>query len=193
MLEQAVNTVENSARESAAVQTSLIAMAPQIAQAAHMCCEALRRGGTIFVLGNGGSAAEAQHMVAELVGRFERDNCLAAHALTTDTSILTAVANDFSFDEVYRRQVQALVKKQDLLIALSTSGNSPSVILAIEAAKAKGVPVLGLSGTTGGKMAALCDLCLNVPSPRVCRIQECHLTIVHILCELIEQDLLDKN
>ena len=145
------------------------------------------RGGTLFACGNGGSAADSQHLATELVGRFEQDNRLPAVALTTDTSTLTALANDFGFDEVFSRQVQALVRPADALVALSTSGNSPSILAAVRQAREQGARVLGLTGKDGGQMAALCDHCLVVPSPRTCRIQEGHITIGHILCELIEE------
>ena len=178
--------MRSSIRAGAELQLSLLDMLPQIRSAAGIFCQAWSQERTVYVMGNGGSAAEAQHLAAELVGRFERDNCLAAQALTTDTSIITALANDFAFDQVYERQVRALVKKGDAVVVISTSGNSPSIVKAAEQAKALGAAVIGLSGQSGGKLNDICDICLKVPSTRTCRIQEVHLTIIHLLCELVE-------
>ena len=144
-------------------------------------------GGTIFFIGNGGSAADAQHLAAELVGRFERDNHLPALALTTDTSCLTAIANDFSYQEVFVRQVRALMRPGDLLVAISTSGNSLGINLAAQAARDKGCAVVGLSGRDGGQLKSYCREMVVVPSQRTCRIQESHITIGHIWCEMIER------
>lgn len=179
--------VRESIQESLQVKASLLEMADQVVEAAELLIQALARGGTVFFIGNGGSAADAQHLAAELVGRFERLNRLPALALTTDSSVLTALANDFGYDEVFARQVQALVRPGDALVALSTSGNSPSILAAVRQARSQGARVLGLSGRDGGEMARLCDGCLVVPSQRTCRIQECHVTLGHILCELIER------
>jgi len=180
--------VRQSIQESLQVKASMLEMAEQVSAAGDLLIEALARGGTVFFVGNGGSAADCQHLAAELVGRFEkRVNRLPALALTTDTSILTALANDFRFDEVFSRQVQALVRPGDALVALSTSGNSASVLAAVRQARGQGALTLGLTGRDGGAMAGLCDCCLVVPSQRTCRIQECHITLGHILCELIEQ------
>ncbi len=181
------NLVLQSLQESLEVKKSLLEQTGHIAAAADLLVEALAAGGTLFFVGNGGSAADAQHLATELVGRFERDNRLPAVALTTDTSTLTALANDFGFDEVFSRQVQALVRPGDALVALSTSGNSPSILAAARQARERGARVLGLAGHDGGQLAGLCDLCLVVPSTRTCRIQEAHITVGHILCELIEQ------
>ena len=178
--------MQSSIRASADLQLRLLDMLPQIRSAAGLFCKAWAQNRTVYVMGNGGSAAEAQHLAAELVGRFERDNCLAAQALTTDTSIITALANDFAFDQVYERQIRALVKKGDTVVAISTSGNSSSIVKAAAQAKSLGAAVIGLSGKSGGQLAELCDICLMVPSERTCRIQEAHLTIIHLLCELVE-------
>lgn len=178
--------VENSLEESLAVKRTLLSQVAIIEQAAELCIETLQSGNRIYFLGNGGSAADAQHLATELVGRFERDNSFAAQALTTDTSLLTAVGNDFGFDTVFSRQLKALARAGDLVVAISTSGNSNNILKAIEAARQVGARVLGLSGKDGGKMRELCDLCLVVASDRTCRIQECHITVGHILCELIE-------
>ena len=146
--------------------------------------------------GNGGSAADAQHFAAELVGRFERERQeLAALALTTDSSILTAVGNDYSFDEIFSKQVRGLGKSGDVLLGISTSGNSRNVILAIEAAQQKGMKVVAFTGKSGGKIAGMLganDVHLCVPADRTARIQETHLLLLHCLCDGIDHLLLDK-
>jgi len=153
----------------------------------------LRSGGKILIMGNGGSAADAQHFAAELVGRFLRErSALAAIALTTDTSILTAVGNDFGFDMIFVRQVDALARSGDIVIAISTSGNSSNLLLAIDKARALGCTTIGLLGRDGGKAAACVDLPLIVPANETPRIQEIHALIVHILCDLVERDLVDE-
>ncbi|MCR4784782.1 MAG: D-sedoheptulose 7-phosphate isomerase [bacterium] len=178
--------VESSLNESIQVKQKLLENTAPILQSAEILAECLRRGGTVFLAGNGGSAADAQHIAAELVGRFEKDNQLPALALTTDSSCLTALANDFGYDTVFSRQVKALMRSGDVLIAISTSGNSTSINLAAQAARDKGCPVIGLTGKNGGKLIGLCSAAIVVPSGRTCRIQESHITVGHILCELIE-------
>ncbi|MBI4443863.1 MAG: SIS domain-containing protein [Acidobacteria bacterium] len=164
----------------------------QIVQLAQSMTSALAEGRTTFWLGNGGSAADAQHIAAELVGKLRRTrHALPAVALTTNTSILTAVANDISFDEVFARQVEALVREGDLLIGLSTSGNSTNVVRAIQAGNQKKALTVGWTGQPGGRLADVAQLCLRVPSRDTQRIQECHITIGHILCGLVE-DLLEE-
>lgn len=186
-----LQAIHASASESSAIQAALAdpSLSATLVRIAHECCRAWAQHGTIYIIGNGGSAAEAQHLSAELVGRFERDNCLAAQALTTDTSIITALANDFSFDEVFERQVRALVRETDVLVALSTSGNSVGILRAVEQAHSQGALTIGLTGQTGGHLRDKCDICLQIPATRTCRIQEGHLTAIHILCELIEKML----
>ncbi len=165
----------------------LKSLAPAIARAAGMMIGCLRSGGKILICGNGGSAADSQHIAAELVGRFKRERKgLAAVALTTDTSILTALANDYSFDGVFRRQVEALGRPGDLLLLLSTSGNSPNLLLAAREAKAAGLGTCALLGKDGGKLAGEVDLALVVPSSDTARIQEGQALIYHILCDLVE-------
>ncbi|BDU78493.1 D-sedoheptulose 7-phosphate isomerase [Mesoterricola sediminis] len=157
-----------------------------LAQAADMA-ERLRRGGRILVCGNGGSAADAQHLAAELSGRYVKERrALAGIALTVDTSALTAIGNDYGFDQVFSRQVEALGRPGDLLIGISTSGNSPNVIRAVEAAKALGLRTLGLLGRDGGRLRELADDCLVVPSRVTARIQEVHLMIYHFWCEALD-------
>ena len=157
--------------------------------------ECLRSGGKVMACGNGGSAADAQHFAAELIGRFERERQeLAAIALTTDTSILTAVGNDYSYDEIFCKQVRGLGKSGDILLGISTSGNSKNVVKAIEAAKKMGIKIVALTGNGGGKIAQLLDkddIHLCAPSTRTARIQETHLVLLHALCDGVDHLLLD--
>ena len=165
-------------------------LAEPAARAAELLIAALKGGGTLYVCGNGGSAAESQHIAGELVGRFLMNRpALPCVALTTDSSILTAVANDYDFSRTFQRQVEALVKPGDVLWALSTSGNSPNVLKAAVRARQRGAKVLGMTGRSGGKLAELCDLCLCVPADSSPAIQEGHLTLIHILCRLVEEAL----
>lgn len=157
--------------------------------------ECLRAGGKVMACGNGGSAADAQHFAAELVGRFERERQeLAAIALTTDSSILTAIGNDYGYDDIFSKQVRGLGKKDDILLGISTSGNSKNVVKAIEAAKKIGMKVIAFTGNGGGKIAELLDrddIHLCVPSNRTARIQETHLVLLHALCDGVDHVLLD--
>jgi len=163
-------------------------LAGPAARAAELLIAALKGGGTLYVCGDGGSAAESQHIAGELVGRFLMNRpALPCVALTTDSSILTAVANDYDFSRTFQRQVEALVKPGDVLWALSTSGNSPNVLKAAVLARQRGAKVLGMTGRGGGKLAELCDLCLCVPADSSPAIQEGHLTLIHILCRLVEE------
>ena len=171
--------------------------ADTLPEAIEQCCQlltgCLKAGGKILVAGNGGSAADAQHFAAELVGRFLRERrALAAIALTTDTSILTALSNDYGFDLVFARQVEALAHPGDVVVAISTSGNSLNLLLAIKKARELGCKTIGLLGRDGGKLAAEVDLSLIVPSDETPRIQEMHALLVHIFCDLIERDLVDS-
>ena len=151
---------------------------------------AYRTGGKVVLFGNGGSAADAQHIACELVGRFVlKRQAFPAIALTTNTSTLTAVANDYGYNAVFSRQVEALVNERDVVIGISTSGDSPNVVAAIEMAKTKGATTIGLIGGDGGKLAEVADLVLIVPSDSAPRIQEVHITIGHIICELVEKEL----
>ena len=161
-----------------------------ICAAVAVMCESLRAGGKILACGNGGSAGDAQHFAAELVGRFERERPgLAAVALTTDTSILTAVANDYDYTKIFSKQVEAIGRQGDVLFAISTSGNSANVIAAIEVAHARGIGVVAMTGKDGGKIAKLLrpdDIELRVPTERTARIQEVHLLALHCLCDGID-------
>lgn len=165
-------------------------LTPLIAAAARAMVGCLKKGGKILSCGNGGSAGDAQHFAAELVGRFERERAeLAAIALTTDSSILTAVANDYSFEEIFSKQVRALGKSGDILFAISTSGNSKNVVAAIEAAHLKGLHIIGMTGRNGGKIASLMkagDVLLNVDAQVTARVQEVHLLMLHCLCDSID-------
>ena len=167
----------------------------QVARGIVAMTDCLRVGGKVMPCGNGGSAADAQHFAAELIGRFERERQeLAAIALTTDTSILTAVGNDYSYDEIFSKQVRGLGKKGDILIGISTSGNSKNVVKAIEAAKKMGIKIIALTGNGGGKIASLLDrddIHLCAPSTRTARIQETHLVLLHALCDGVDHLLLD--
>lgn len=161
---------------------------PNIERCAELIFETFEKGGKILICGNGGSAADAQHIAAEFVGRYETERkALAAIALTTDTSALTALANDYNFERVFSRQVEALARAGDLLIAISTSGNSPNVNQAVMAARQVGCRTLGMTGANGKKLASLCDECLMIPAERTARIQEAHITIAHIWCEIIDE------
>jgi D-sedoheptulose 7-phosphate isomerase len=166
---------------------------PVINQSAERLCDVLNAGNKILVCGNGGSAADAQHFAAELVGRFELERGgLPAIALTTDTSILTAVGNDYGFSQLFSRQVEALAGPGDALIGISTSGNSENVILAMQKASEKGCLTIGLTGRDGGAIAKVADLLLNVAVERTARVQEAHLMILHLICEQIDATVTNK-
>jgi len=174
----------------AAEDAAFLASIEKIADAA---AAALSNGGKVLLCGNGGSAADAQHIAAELVGRYEAERAaLAAIALTTDTSALTAIGNDYGFDHVFERQVLALGKKGDVLIAISTSGKSPNIMKALDAAKKLGLVTVGFSGAKDGPMAKECDLMLRSPSEKTPIIQQLHITAAHAICGLVEQRLAKK-
>lgn len=164
--------------------------ADAVLEAGRLMAEALRSGGKLLVFGNGGSAADAQHFAAELVNRYRGDRpALAAVALTTDTSILTSIANDSDFTRLFSRQVEALGAPGDVAVAISTSGASPNVIEGVSAARKKNMKSVGLAGRDGGKLAGAVDLCLTVPDRETARIQEVHAMLVHFFCEIIEDTL----
>lgn len=157
---------------------------------ASLCAQSLRQGGKVMFCGNGGSAADSQHLAAELVGRYKMERkALNALALTVDTSILTAIGNDYGYEDVFRRQVEGLGKEGDVLIGLSTSGNSRNVLQAFDQAKAMGIRTVALTGQGGGAMKAAADICLAVPASVTNHIQEMHITCGHLICELVEQAL----
>ena len=158
-----------------------------IVRSGELICETLKAGNKILICGNGGSAADAQHIAAELVGRYEKERrAWPAIALTTDTSALTALSNDFGYGEVFSRQVRALARPGDLLIAISTSGKSPNIVEAAAEARRLGCRCLGLVGASGGPLATACDLVLEVPASRTSRVQELHITIGHLWCEMVD-------
>jgi len=179
-----------------AKQRTLAMIGPRIAHAAEVLAERLQRGGKILACGNGGSAADAQHFAAELVNRFEMERPgLAAIALTTDSSTLTSIANDYAFEQVFARQLRALGRPGDALLAISTSGHSPNVLAAMAAAQELGVITVALTGRDGGKMAEQLkadDLELRVSATVTARIQETHILIIHCLCDLIDQRLFNS-
>jgi D-sedoheptulose 7-phosphate isomerase len=181
-------------RDSIAVKEASTTLAPRIAAAAHLMVVALDGGGKILSCGNGGSAADAQHFAAELVGRFEAERPgRAAIALTTDSSIYTALANDYTFADVFAKQVHALGNAGDVLLAISTSGNSENVLRAVVAAHAKSMLVVALTGKGGGaigKKLRAQDVEIRVPAERTCRVQEIHLLTIHCLCDLIDEEML---
>ena len=183
-------SIENIIQDSINVKQLILKdkdLVKRINEAASLCVESLKNGGKIHFCGNGGSASDAQHLAAELSGRFYYDRPpLNAEALHVNTSYLTAVANDYSFEMVYARMLQASAKKGDILVGISTSGNSANILKTIEVAKEMGVKTIGMTGEKGGKMANCCDILINVPSQCTPRIQEAHIMIGHIICEIIE-------
>ncbi len=166
----------------------------KILEVAKLMAEVFKKGGKLLVFGNGGSAADAQHLAGELVNRFKKERKpLAAIALTTDTSVLTAISNDYDYSLVFATQVEALGKKGDVALGISTSGNSPNVLKALEVAKDLGLYTVGLSGGEGGKMKGLCDYLILVPSKETPRIQEGHLLFLHLVSELVEEILFPEE
>ena len=185
------DTIRSEMLGSVAVLTAMAedaSIAGTLQAIADACVRALRAGGKVLFAGNGGSAADAQHLAGEFVSRFNYDRPgLAGIALTTDTSVLTAIGNDYGYEHVFRRQVQALARPGDVLLGLSTSGNSPNVVAALEQARADGVVTVGFTGNRNGRMDALCDHLLRVPSGATPRIQEGHIVAGHTLCGLVER------
>lgn len=185
-------TVIKQLKESARVKLETAdKLADEIVRAAEMIIDCYRRGGKLLLIGNGGSAADAQHIAGELVGRFKKERrALPALALTANTSILTALGNDYGYDLVFARKVEAFANhKSDVLMAISTSGNSPNILKAVEVARDQGIRVVGLTGKGGGKLKDMVDCALIVPSDDTQRIQETHITIGHIICDLVESRL----
>jgi len=178
------------AQSIAVKQKTLEVNCGQIVQAAKLILKCIQRGGKVILFGNGGSAADSQHIAAEFIGRFQKERkSLAAIALTTDTSILTALANDYCFDIVFSRQIEGLGRSRDVAIGFSTSGNSKNVIVGLKTAKKMGLNTISLTGNRGGKIATLTDVSLIVPSTHTARIQESHICIAHAICELVENNL----
>jgi len=187
--------IERTLEKSIAVKTEFIRNnSDLIIQCAERIAACLASGHKLLIFGNGGSAADAQHMAAEFVNRFEIDRPpLAAIALTTDTSILTSIGNDFSFDEVFVKQINALGQKDDMALGISTSGNSGNVVAALMRAREKGLATIGLAGKNGGTMAAECDHLLCVAAGATARIQETHITVIHMLCDLVDRLLFPEK
>jgi len=191
MREEIIQQLKESAQVKNLIAQTLV---ERITQGVQMLLETFKEGKKVLVLGNGGSAADAQHLAAELVGRFKMERpALPCLALTTDTSIITALANDYGYEDVFARQVEAWANPGDLVIGISTSGNSPNVLEALRASRAKGAKTLALTGKNGGEMSDLADLSLVVPSQDTPRIQEGHLTLIHILCDLLEKKLFGEK
>ncbi|MBI2095648.1 MAG: D-sedoheptulose 7-phosphate isomerase [Candidatus Omnitrophica bacterium] len=187
MREKIIRDIQEAIRVKEAV---LREQAGPIEKAANLVIGCLKNKRKLLFFGNGGSAGDSQHLAAEFVGRYERERpAIPAVALTTDTSILTAVGNDYGFDRVFERQIEALGEAGDVAFAISTSGNSPNVILGVKKARAKGLATIGLLGRDGGKLKALVDLPIVVPSQKTSRIQEAHILIGHILCERVDEAL----
>jgi D-sedoheptulose 7-phosphate isomerase len=176
--------------EHVEVAKALPTLAPAVSSAVDIIYSSLAVGGQLLIAGNGGSAADAQHIAAELTGRFLRDRQpLRAIALHVNTSALTAIGNDYGFEHVFARELSAHARSGDVLLAISTSGNSRNILHAIEAARQSNVIVIGMTGESGGQIRTACDLCLCVPSKSTARIQEMHITIGHAICELLEKRL----
>jgi D-sedoheptulose 7-phosphate isomerase len=181
--------VARTLKETAAAHERMAANAAPIVAAAEAIVTSLKQGGSVLVFGNGGSAADAQHFAAELVGRYEQDRrAWPAVALTTDTSALTSIGNDYGFDRVFARQLEALGKKGDVAIGISTSGNSPNVLRALETARDRGLITVALTGK-GGQAGSIASHHIAVPEERTARVQEVHATVLHVICELVERDL----
>ncbi len=169
-------------------------MAAEVERIARTCCAALRAGNKLLFAGNGGSAADAQHLAGEMVSRLNFDRPgLAAFALTTDSSVLTAIGNDYGYNCVFARQLNAVGVAGDIFFAISTSGRSPNILRGLEEARRKGLATVGLTGMSGGDMAGLCDYCLRVPSSETPKIQEGHIVLGHIICGLIEREMFGGN
>ena len=183
--------IARSLDESAGLKKAIAReMLGEIESMANLIINAYKKGGKVVLFGNGGSAADAQHIAGELVGQFMiKRQAFPALALTTDSSAITALANDYGYDAVFSRQVEALVNSRDVVIGISTSGNSPNIFMAIKVAKIKGAATIVLTGGDGGKLIGEADLVLVVPSDSTPRIQEAHITIGHIVCELVEREM----
>ncbi len=195
MASQSAERVRQSLRESIAVKTAVLEnLAGEIAQAADWLIACFRAGNKVLTLGNGGSASDAQHLAAEWAGRFKNDRAaLPALALTANTSDLTAIGNDYGFEKIFARLVEAHGRSGDVALILSTSGNSPNLLEAVRVAHERGLRTIALSGKGGGKLAALAGLSIVVPSQNTARIQESHIAIGHILCELIDETLFPET
>lgn len=187
------SSIENCINESINVKKQLLNHVDLIDKAANKLIDAYRNGNKVLIFGNGGSAADAQHIAAEFVGKFYMERKpLPAQALTVNTSSLTAIGNDYSYDDVFSRQINAFGKSRDVAIGITTSGNSKNVINAMIEAKKLGIYTIGLTGIGGGKLKNYVDICVAVPSSDTPRIQECHILIGHIICQFVEKGLFDE-
>lgn len=190
------DSIKEQIRSSIAVKQAMLEGAENLAlieRLARQCVDALHKGGKVIFAGNGGSFADAQHLSAEFVSRFMYDRApLASVALGTNSSTMSAIGNDYGYEQVFSREFAALAKPGDVFVPISTSGNSPNVLAAVEVARELGISTVGLAGETGGKMKSLCD-CICVPSRETARIQECHIMIGHILCGLVEERCFPKD
>ena len=189
-----MNFIKESLLESAELKRKVAeTMADGIEKAIEAICSALKSGRKVLLMGNGGSAADAQHIAGELVGRFKKERkAIPAISLSTDTSILTAIGNDYGFEKVFERQIEALGEKGDVVIGISTSGNSPNVVKALETANKMKLVTIGLTGKDGGAIAGMVDYCLNVSSNSTPRIQEVHITAGHVICEMVDFKLFQR-
>jgi len=192
---QAIALIDSSLRVSAELSVTVARESSSVIfEAALLITRCLRNGGKVLFFGNGGSAADAQHLAAELVGRFVRERAgLPAIALTTDSSILTAVGNDYGFEQVFARQIQALGRAGDVAVALSTSGNSANVLEGVKEARKRKLKTIGLTGKDGGALAQRADVAVTIPSTSTARIQECHIAIGHLFCELVDADFSESK
>jgi len=191
-----IKAIRQSISESIAVKQQLMedeTVLQRIVAVAEKCVAAFRAGNKLLLAGNGGSAADAQHIAAEIVSRFELDRPgLPAIALNTDTSMLTAIGNDYGYEKIFQRQLEANGAKGDIFVGISTSGNSRNVVNALLKAREMGILAVGLSGADGGKMAEACDICIHIPSASTPRIQEAHITVGHIICAMVENVLFEQ-
>ena len=184
--------IKNQFDEHIKTADSLYKLIETVAEASQICIESLKQGGKILLLGNGGSAADAQHFAAELVGRFKHNRKgLPAIALTTDTSALTSIGNDFGFNNIFKRQVEALANSNDVVIGISTSGNSENIVNALKVASSLSCKIIGLTGEDVGLMNKFCDLIISAPSNSTPRIQEIHIIVEHTICHLIDEEFSD--
>lgn len=192
---QAIALIDSSLRMTAELSVTVARESSgAIFEAALLIMGCLRNGGKVLFFGNGGSAADAQHLAAELVGRFVRERAgLPAIALTTDSSILTAVGNDYGFEQVFARQIQALGRPGDVAVAISTSGNSANVLEGVKEARKRNLKTIGLTGKDGGTLAQQADVAITIPSTSTARIQECHIAIGHLFCELVDADFSESK
>jgi len=184
--------IEKAIKESIATKETILTngLIPEIQKGVRLIVHAYQQGGKLLLCGNGGSASDAQHIAAELVGRFSKERrSLPALALSSNISTLSSIGNDYNFESIYSRQVEGYMQKEDVLIAISTSGNSPNILAAVKKAKEVGGKTIGFTGESGGKLKGEVDLLINVPSKETPRIQESHILIGHIVCDLIEQEL----